>query len=182
MASAAGATDLESWRGARHCQGAINLSQPFHHPLKGFGGAGAWRIRSWWLPFSKYIVLWHFRFIDPFESLMNVMSTSLGKKYKHTHTILLGISRDLTTSWIPSYETLLEVLFLCGHPWPYRLQCRKPWMVESGGPGCFSGSVLISRGLRVTRSLSVKWDINAYLAGGLKSVTGKALMPGSDTW
>lgn len=34
----------------------------------------------------------------------------------------------------------------------------------------------------MTHPLSVKWDINARLAGGLKSVIGRALTPGSEPW
>lgn len=96
-----------------------NLTHLFHCLLKSFGGAGAQRIRSWWLLFSKYIVLDILWFTDLFESLMNIMSTSPRESYMRT--ISLAISRSQTTPWIPSYKlwSTVSLLYLFPHCWRY---------------------------------------------------------------
>ena len=80
-------------------------------------------------------------------------------------------------------EELHEIFFLCGPLDLAEPLCRKAWMVELAGPQ-FSSLALyrLAGGHRVTHPSSIKRDISACLAGGLKSMIGKALRLGPNPW
>lgn len=140
------------------------LTHPFHCLLKSFG------IRS---PGTSLCIL-YLTFCgsqrDPAESLRNLFSTSLRKRYLHT----FACNFKKFTPGIPSYETLvcgppflslsslLEVFF---SSWSFRAAGQK-----STDVGVRQASLALyglTVRVRMNPSLFVKWDINVSLAGGI---------------
>lgn len=141
-------TGLQSWRGTGSYQWAILLILLLRAEEEGCQG-----IRSWWLFFSKYIVLTVLWFTDPFASLMSIMSTSLRKRYTHPENFTCNFKKlnyflD-PKLWIASPQspfpvsTLLEMFFM---DW-VEMQCEEAWMFGvREAEVCLSGSVLMSCG------------------------------------